>query len=158
MKKILLFTIFLVAFYSCGNEKNYNYDSEKSEVDLFIQKWIGFNYSMQIDKVSDIFVNSDQTTYINPENNPILKGYKSIHSYYKEKFKEFDAVEYNIWDKSIWFNENFSTVCITLMANKKIKLKNGFTIEIQNIRTSVVLIKDPKKWKVISIHESKKIQ
>lgn len=155
---IFLFPIIMFFFMSCGDNKDALRQEAKNEADLFIQKWISFNYAIQTNKLNDIFVNDASTTLITLEGEKILKSYKEIFEYFKERFKEYDLVEYNVWDKFMWFDDDVSTAYISFLANRKIKLKNGFTVEFKNIRTSMVLIKDPNKWKLISLHESQKIK
>lgn len=151
----LSFVVFCtLILISCKTETPPSVEVEKEEIRQFFKEWSTFINSRSLEKFDEFWVENPDASLIVPEKREAIISYDNIKQYYSEKIAEFDSLEYNLWDPTIWVSPTKSEAQVNFMAKRKIIFKNGFIIEFDPIRSSALLLKFGGKWKVLSLHES----
>ncbi|MBU2445373.1 MAG: nuclear transport factor 2 family protein [Bacteroidetes bacterium] len=148
---IILCALILI---NCKTETPPSVEAEKEEVRQFFKEWVGFINSRSLEKFDEFWVENPDASLIVPEKREAIISYNNIKQYYSEKIAEFDSLEYNLWDPTIWVSPTKSEAQVNFMAKRKIIFKNGFIIEFDPVRSSALLLKFGGKWKVLNLHES----
>jgi hypothetical protein len=139
---------------SCKTETPQSVEAEKEEVRQFLKEWTGFINSRSLEKFEEYWAENPDASLITPEKSETVISYENIKKYYLEKIEEFGSLEYNLWNPAIWISPTKSEALVNFSARKKIIFKNGFTVNFDPIRSSILLLKFGGKWKILSLHES----
>lgn len=152
--KLSLIGFCVLIFISCKTETPPSVEAEKEEVRQFFKEWVRFINSRSLEKFEELWVENPDASLIVPEKREAIISYDNIKQYYSEKIAEFDSLEYNLWDPTIWVSPTKSEAQVNFMAKRKIIFKNGFIIEFDPIRSSTLLLKFEGNWKMFNLHES----
>ncbi len=157
----IIFTLLALAsiiLTSCKTETPPSVEVEKEEVRNFLKHWTNFVNSRSLEKFDEFWIESNDASLIVPEKQSAVISYVNILNYYSEKIFEFDSLEFNIWEPSIWISPTKSEAQVNFSAKKKIMFKNGFIVEFDPIRASALLLKFGGEWKLLNLHESTQTQ
>lgn len=153
MKNILIILLsFLIM--TCSKEKPVDFEQEKTEVLSFLKDYSNYLNSNSIENLNSYWVESDNTSYIALEQDTLIIGFENLNKYLINRAKDIERLEYSSWNPSIWISPTKSEAMVVFYSTKKIIFKNGFSLSLNRIRNSMLLVKFEGKWKILNFHES----
>lgn len=153
MKNILIILLsFLIM--TCSKEKPVDFEQEKTEVLSFLKDYSNYLNSNSIENLNSYWVESDNTSYIALEQDTLIIGFENLNKYLINRAKDIERLEYSSWNPSIWISPTKSEAMVVFYSTKKIIFKNGFSLSLNRIRNSMLLVKFEGKWKILNLHES----
>lgn len=153
MKNILIILLsFLIM--TCSKEKPVDIEQEKTEVLSFLKDYSNYLNSNSIKNLNSYWVESDNTSYIALEQDTLIIGFENLNKYLLNRAKDIERLEYSSWNPSIWISPTKSEAMVVFYSTKKIIFKNGFSLSLNRIRNSMLLVKFEGKWKILNLHES----
>lgn len=153
MKNILIILLsFLIM--TCSKEKPVDIEQEKTEVLSFLKDYSNYLNSNSIKNLNSYWVESDNTSYIALEQDTLIIGFENLNKYLLNRTKDIERLEYSSWNPSIWISPTKSEAMVVFYSTKKIIFKNGFSLSLNRIRNSMLLVKFEGKWKILNLHES----
>lgn len=153
MKNILIILLsFLIM--TCSKEKPVDYEQEKNEVLSFLKDYSNYVNSNSTKNLNSYWVESDNTSYIALEQDTLIIGFENLNEYLLNRAKDIERLEYSSWNPTIWISPTKSEAMVVFYSTKKILFKNGFSLSLNRIRNSMLLVKFEGKWKILNLHES----
>lgn len=153
MKNILIILLsFLIM--TCSKEKPVDFEQEKNEVLSFLKDYSNYVNSNSTKNLNSYWVESDNTSYIALEQDTLIIGFENLNEYLLNRAKDIERLEYSSWNPTIWISPTKSEAMVVFYSTKKILFKNGFSLSLNRIRNSMLLVKFEGKWKILNLHES----